>query len=84
MQFMQRELWIRSALIRFSTFLEDQTRKPAKSTRRLRYAQLKAFYNFIIDRYSLNMRNPCNASLLTKSFKATKQVPHKVLERETA
>ena len=46
-------------------FLEDQTRNLAKSTRRLRYAQLKAFYNFIIDRCSLNMRNPCNASLLS-------------------
>jgi integrase/recombinase XerD len=64
-------------------FLEDQTRNLAKSTRRLRYAQLKAFYNFIIDRCSLNMRNPCNASLLSKSFKAPKQVPHKILERET-
>jgi integrase/recombinase XerD len=64
-------------------FLEDQTRNHAKSTRRLRYAQLKAFNNFIIDRCSLNMRNPCNASLLSKSFKAPKQVPHKILERET-
>jgi integrase/recombinase XerD len=64
-------------------FLEDLTRSLAKSTRRLRYAQLKAFYNFIIDRCSLNMRNPCNASLLSKSFKAPKQIPHKILERET-
>ena len=29
------------------------------------------------------MRNPCNASLLSKSFKAPKQIPHKILERET-
>jgi integrase/recombinase XerD len=64
-------------------FLEDMTRSMAKSTRRLRYAQLKAFYNFNIDRCSLNMRNPCNASLLSKSFKAPKQIPHKILERET-
>jgi len=64
-------------------FLEDLTRSLAKSTRRLRYAQLKAFYNFIIDRCSLNMRNPCNASLLSKSFKAPKQVPRKILDRET-
>ncbi|MHB8092563.1 MAG: tyrosine-type recombinase/integrase, partial [Syntrophales bacterium] len=64
-------------------FLEDLTKNMAKSTRRLRYAQLKAFYNFIIDRCSLNMRNPCNVSLLSKSFRAPKQVPHKILERET-
>ena len=59
-------------------FLEDLTQNLAKSTRRLRYAQLKAFYNFIIDRCSLNMRNPYNASLLSKSFKAPKQIPRKI------
>lgn len=64
-------------------FLEHLTQNLAKSTRRLRYAQVKAFYNFIIDRCSLNMRNPCNAPLLNKSFKAPKQLPHKILDRET-
>ena len=64
-------------------FLENLTGDMAKSTRRLRYAQLKAFYNFIIDRCSLNMRNPCSTSLLSKSFKAPKQQPHKILDRET-
>jgi integrase/recombinase XerD len=64
-------------------FLETLTGNMAKSTRRLRYAQLKAFYNFIIDRCSLNMRNPCSTSLLSKSFKAPKQQPHKILDRET-
>ena len=61
------------------TFLESQTRDLAKSTRRLRYAQLKAFYNFIIDRCSLNMKNPCNTSLLRKSYRTPKQVLRKML-----
>jgi integrase len=64
-------------------FLESVTQKLSKSTRRLRYAQIKSFYNFIIDRCSLNMENPCNVSLLSKSFKTPKQLPHKTLERET-
>ena len=64
-------------------FLENVTKNLSKSTRRLRYAQIKAFYNFIIDRSSLNMRNPCNTSLLTKAFKAPKNSPRKILERET-
>jgi len=64
-------------------FLESVTLKLSKSTRRLRYAQLKAFYNFIIDRCSLNMRNPCKTALLSKSFHAPKQLPHKILERKT-
>ena len=63
-------------------FLEDLTKNLAKSTRRLRYAQLKAFFNFIIDRCSLNMRNPCNVSLLSKTFKAPKQQPRRILDRE--
>ena len=64
-------------------FLETTTQHLSKSTRRLRYAQVKAFYNFIIDRCSLNMRNPCNTPLLRKSYRAPKQLPHKILERET-
>ncbi len=63
-------------------FLETATQRLSKSTRRLRYAQMKAFYNFIIDRCSLNMRNPCNTPLLRKSYRAPKQLPHKILERE--
>jgi integrase/recombinase XerD len=63
-------------------FLENMTQNLSKSTRRLRYAQIKAFYNFIIDRCSLNMRNPCNTALLSKAFKAPKQFPRKILDRE--
>ncbi|MFZ3114212.1 MAG: site-specific integrase [Syntrophales bacterium] len=63
-------------------FLETVTQHLSKSTRRLRYAQMKAFYNFIIDRCSLNMKNPCNTPLLRKSYRAPKQLPHKILERE--
>jgi len=64
-------------------FLENLTQNLAKSTRRLRYAQIKAFYNFIIDRCSLNMRNPCNTPLLSKAFMAPKLFQHKILNRET-
>ena len=64
-------------------FLETMTQNLAKSTRRLRYAQIKAFYNFIIDRCTLNMRNPCSTSLLSKAFKAPKYFPRKILDRET-
>ena len=65
------------------TFLETLTQDLAKSTRRLRYSQLKTFYNFIIDRCSLNIKNPCNTSLLSKSYRAPKRILRKILERET-
>ena len=39
-------------------FLEDQTGGSSRATRRLRYAQLKTFFNIIIDNYALNTKNP--------------------------
>jgi integrase len=63
-------------------FLESLTEKLSKSTRRLRYAQLKAFCNFLIEKCNLNMRNPCNAPLLAKAFKTPKQVTRRILDRE--
>jgi integrase len=63
-------------------FLEDITEGRARSTRRLRYAQLKAFYNFIISRCDTEMRNPCSASLLSKAFKNPKSVSRKIPEKD--
>jgi len=63
-------------------FLETLAEDHSKSTRRLRYAQLKAFFNFLIDKCNLNMKNPCNASLLSKAFKTPKQVVRRILDRE--
>jgi integrase/recombinase XerD len=63
-------------------FLESATEGRAKSTRRLRYAQLKAFYNYIINRCDAEMRNPCSASLLSKAFKGPKSVSRKIPEKE--
>ncbi len=63
-------------------FLESLTEKLSKSTRRLRYAQLKAFCNFLIEKCNWNMRNPCNAPLLAKAFRTPKQVARRILDRE--
>ncbi len=51
-------------------FLEALTEGQAKSTRRLRFAQFKAFYNLLIEKADLNMRNPCDTPILAKAFKA--------------
>ena len=63
-------------------FLEMSTGNLSRSTRRLRYAQLKAFFNFLIDKCNLNMKNPCSVSLLSKSFKTPRQVARRILDRE--
>lgn len=63
-------------------FLEGLTVNRAKATRRLRYAQMKAFYNFIIEKCAITMKNPCNVPLLTKVFRPPKQAPRKILDKE--
>ena len=63
-------------------FLETVTGNHSRSTRRLRYAQLKALFNFLIDKCNLNMKNPCDAPLLSKAFKTPKQVARRILDME--
>jgi len=64
-------------------FLEDLTGNSAKATRKLRYAQLKTFFNFIIGNFDLNVKNPCSSSQLSKTFSTVPQRARKVLEKET-
>jgi integrase/recombinase XerD len=63
-------------------FLQILTGNTVKSTRRLRYSQIKTFFNFIIDECSLDIKNPCNSSLLSKSFRIPKQKARKILDKE--
>ncbi len=63
-------------------FLESLTQGLSRSTRRLRYAQLKAFFNFVINRCDLDIKNPCNTSLLSKTFRTPKQSPRKIPDKE--
>jgi hypothetical protein len=37
---------------------------------------LKAFCNFLIEKFNLNLRNPCNAPLLAKAFKTPGRWPN--------
>jgi hypothetical protein len=42
-------------------FLEETTEGLSRSTRRLRYAQIKAFFTCVIQTRGLNAKNPCTA-----------------------
>lgn len=64
-------------------FLETFTEGLAKATRRLRYAQLRALFNFVIDTFEINIKNPCCVPQLFKSFKNIQQRPRKILDKET-
>jgi integrase len=63
--------------------LEKLTGGLSKASRRLRYAQLKTFFNFTIDHFNLNIINPCASFKVSRLFKAPPQVSRKILEKET-
>jgi site-specific recombinase XerD len=50
-------------------FLDERTEGLSRSTRHLRYAQIKAFFNYVIETSDLNIKNPCDATMLLKTFK---------------
>ena len=64
-------------------FLIDLTIGAKQSTKKLRYANLKAFFNFIKNTFEPTLENPCEAPMLKKIFKAPKRVPWAMLEKET-
>jgi integrase/recombinase XerD len=64
-------------------FLEALTEYAAKSTRRLRYAQLKAFFNFLINEKGISMKNPCQDSIMVKAFKSPRMKQKDILSRES-
>ena len=49
-------------------FLEQMTKTLSRSTRRLRYAQLKVFFNFVIEKCLPDLKNPCNAPFAFKDI----------------
>jgi integrase/recombinase XerD len=63
-------------------FLLLLTEGRARSTARLRYAQLKALFNFIIERTRTPVANPCNDSLLSKTFRAPRMKQRDIVSRE--
>jgi integrase len=63
-------------------FLLLLTEGRARSTARLRYAQLKPFFNFMIERTHASMTNPCNDPLLSKTFRAPRMKQREIIGRE--
>lgn len=64
-------------------FLDECTENLSRATRHLRYAQIKAFFNYVIETYDLNIKNPCNALALSKTYKNVHHRPRKIFDKET-
>jgi integrase/recombinase XerD len=63
-------------------FLESQTANKAKSTRRLTYAQVKAFFNFMINECLMDIKNPCSHPLIARQYKNPKPAARAILDKE--
>ncbi len=63
-------------------FLLLLTEGRARSTARLRYAQLKSFFNHVIEGTHTSMTNPCNDPLLSKTFRAPRVKQREIIGRE--
>lgn len=64
-------------------FLHGLTKQAARSTARLRYAQLTALFAFAVERLGLRISNPCQSPLLRKTFRVPKPAPRQILDRDT-
>ena len=63
-------------------FLILLTEGRAENTARLRYAQLKAFFTFFIERTHASLKNPCDDPLLAKTFRAPRMKQREIIGRE--
>jgi len=63
-------------------FLEIITENNSKSTKRHRYSQLKAFFNFIVMNYDSDLKNPLNSPVMRKTFRLPKHKQRVIFPKE--
>ena len=62
-------------------FFEIITENNSKSTKRHRYSQLKAFFNFIIMNYELDLKNPLNSPVMRKTYRLPKPTQREIIAK---
>ena len=62
-------------------FFEIITENNSKSTKRNRYSQLKAFFNFIIMNYELDLKNPLNSPVMRKTYRLPKPTQREIIAK---
>lgn len=63
-------------------FLEILTEKCSKTTKRHRYSQINAFFNFIIMNYEADLRNPVDTPMMRKTFRLPKARQREIISKE--
>jgi len=64
-------------------FLNLVTEDCKPQTKRIRYANLSAFFNFIQDNIDPDLSNPCDSPVLRKLFRPNVKVQWNILEKDT-
>ena len=63
-------------------FFEILAEHNCKSTKRHRYSQLKAFFNFIIMNYKPDLKNPLDSPVMRKSFRLPRPKQREIIAKE--
>jgi hypothetical protein len=64
-------------------FLVKITEGLKPSTKKLKYSLLKSLSNFVKNTSVPDLSNPCDATVLAKTFRVSKLLPWTILERDT-
>ena len=64
------------------TFMSEMSNGTKRSTKKLRFTLLKAFFNYIKNSVDPDFQNPCDNPALRKLFKAGKPNQLKILEKD--
>jgi integrase/recombinase XerD len=64
------------------SFLASFTEQTSQGTRYTRCALLRAFFNHVIYRYQLTIRNPCDSPMIKKVFRPPRIGTRTVIDRE--
>ena len=64
-------------------FLNQVTDGCKPQTKRIRYAHLSAFFNFIQENLDPDLLNPCDSPMLRKLFRPKMKIQWNILEKDT-
>jgi integrase len=64
------------------SFLNRLTRGQKQTTKRIRYANLKTFFNFAISTFDIKFNNPCDTAALKKLYREAKLPSWPILEKD--
>ncbi len=63
-------------------FLSNLTEGKKQTTKRIRYASLKTFFNFIKNAFNEEFQNPCEAPILRKIFRVSKPFKCTIFDKD--